>query len=388
MKPPSRYLWILVFLLAMADGYAVVEINANVPETVASGVNYYVWMQTNDPYGDNQGESYISVSKNGSFFSWHSSGGPNATCWEQTVDYGAQTVVYEAEGSIGNESTSGNLYYTQILAANDAEFVSHSFASGSMEIGSSRLYSVTFKNVGTGAWSTDSTPHRLGSQNPYDNGTWGFGRVALQPSESVAPNSQKTFSFYVIAPQTPGTYNLQWGMLEESVEWFGDSSPNIQVSVVGDGTPPTTPGELQSTGVTSSSISLAWGAATDSGSGLAGYKLYRRLASQSAGAESLIASPSTTSYTDTGLSYSTGYAYYVKAYDFAGNLSGGTNTLTTATATNFTAADTNANGLPDWIESGLSGGAYGSSIAITNLIIEAPAQPGGSINLQLLQPQF
>ena len=93
---------------------------------------------------------------------------------------------------------------------------------------------ITMANRGTKTWSTS---HRLGSQNPQDNTTWGRHRVYL--TNNVSPGSEVTFSFTVTAPTTPGTYNFQWRMLEEMVEWFGDFTPNVVITVE-----PGTPGVL------------------------------------------------------------------------------------------------------------------------------------------------
>ena len=84
------------------------------------------------------------------------------------------------------------------------------------------------KNTGTTTW-TSSGNYNLGSQNPQDNATWGTGRIGL-PS-SVAAGAEVTFNFTVTAPATPGTYNFQWRMVQDGVEWFGDYSPNFQVTV-------------------------------------------------------------------------------------------------------------------------------------------------------------
>lgn len=56
----------------------------------------------------------------------------------------------------------------------------------------------------------------------------------------------KTFTFNVKAPANSGTYNFQWQMLKENVEWFGEKTPNIAVSVVlaADTTPPAAPSGL------------------------------------------------------------------------------------------------------------------------------------------------
>ncbi len=53
---------------------------------------------------------------------------------------------------------------------------------------------------------------------------------------SVAPGQQVTLNFTVTAPSTSGSYNFQWRMVHDGVVWFGDTSPNVLVSV--SATPP------------------------------------------------------------------------------------------------------------------------------------------------------
>ena len=79
-----------------------------------------------------------------------------------------------------------------------------------------------------------------------------------------------------------------------------------------DATAPSVPANLQATVVSTSRIDLTWTASTDN-VGVAGYRVYR--------GGSLIASPSGTSYSDTGLAAGTTYSYRVAAYDAAGNAS-------------------------------------------------------------------
>jgi YD repeat-containing protein len=89
-------------------------------------------------------------------------------------------------------------------------------------------------------------------------------------------------------------------------------------------TAPSTPTGLTATAASPSRINLSWSASTDTGgSGLAGYRVYR--------GGSLIASPTTTSYSDTGLAASTAYSYAVHAYDNATNTSGPSNTASATT---------------------------------------------------------
>jgi endoglucanase Acf2 len=95
----------------------------------------------------------------------------------------------------------------------------------------------------------------------------------------------------------------------------------------GDTTPPSVPGGLAVSSVTSSSVTLTWNAATDTGgSGLAGYDLLR------GGVK--VASPSGTSATDSGLAPGSSHTYTVKARDGAGNLSAASAPVTATTSQN------------------------------------------------------
>ena len=91
--------------------------------------------------------------------------------------------------------------------------------------------SVTMQNTGTTTW-TRNTFHRLGTQNPQDNNLWtGSARVLMPVGASVAPGASHTFTFNVTAPATAGTYNFQWRMVQDGVEWFVGLSVNLQIKV-------------------------------------------------------------------------------------------------------------------------------------------------------------
>src|SRR5206468_251678 len=72
------------------------------------------------------------------------------------------------------------------------------------------------------------------------------------------------------------------------------------------------PTGLTASAVSSSQIKLSWAASSDN-VGVSGYRVYR--------GGTQIATTSTTSFTNTGLSPSTTYTYAVAAFDAAGNLS-------------------------------------------------------------------
>jgi hypothetical protein len=124
---------------------------------------------------------------------------------------------------------SSNVAVTVTVPARDAVFVAQSVPA-TMVAGQAYTVSVTMRNAGSQTW-TAASGYLLGSQNPQDNSTWGFGRVGLGASDSITTGQQKTFSFTVTAPATAGTYNFQWRMLQERVTWFGGFSSNVAVTV-------------------------------------------------------------------------------------------------------------------------------------------------------------
>jgi GH18 family chitinase len=93
-----------------------------------------------------------------------------------------------------------------------------------------------------------------------------------------------------------------------------------------DTTAPTAPTALAGRSSGTGSVSLSWTPSTDTGgSGLAGYDVYR--SSQAGGPFTRIASPTSNSFTDSGLTSRQAYSYYVKARDGAGNTSAASATV-------------------------------------------------------------
>src|SRR5262249_40734618 len=100
----------------------------------------------------------------------------------------------------------------------------------SMTTGQTTTVDVTMLNTGLTTW-TSSSNFSLGSQNPQDNLTWGRNRAPLP--NAVPPGSQVTIPFTITAPTTPGTYNFRWRMVQDGVEWFGELTDNIPITVLG-----------------------------------------------------------------------------------------------------------------------------------------------------------
>lgn len=157
-----------------------------------------------------------------------------------------------------------SLVATDALAANNSAFVSQTVPL-EMTASTSYAVTVTYQNTGTTAWS-QAAGHRLGSQNPQDGQTWGLGRVALSAGEVVPTGTVKALSFSVVAPAATGVYDFQWRMVQENVEWFGDVSPNVRVTVR-----PAAPSGLSPSGgvslpSASSIAALSWGSAAGAAS--------------------------------------------------------------------------------------------------------------------------
>ncbi len=96
----------------------------------------------------------------------------------------------------------------------------------------------------------------------------------------------------------------------------------IQALIGLDSVPPSTPTGLVATGVAISQVDLSWASSTDNYL-LSGYHVWRD--------DVLIATTSLTTYSDTGLSSSTSYVYYVTAFDSAFNESASSTSATGTT---------------------------------------------------------
>ena len=144
-----------------------------------------------------------------------------------------------------------------------------------------------------------------------------------------------TNSVSAVTPQTLGgtTYNfVSWsdgGNQSHLIIGTGPATYVATYTVGGDTTPPTPPTGLTASPLSGTQITLSWTASTDN-VGVTGYQVER---CQGAGCTAfvLIATPTTTSYGDPGLTPGTSYSYRVRATDAVGNLSGYSNVATATT---------------------------------------------------------
>ncbi|MCF8714992.1 T9SS type A sorting domain-containing protein [Joostella atrarenae] len=129
------------------------------------------------------------------------------------------------------EGTSSKIWFLKAKnqMGNNAEFISQSSIPQRMERGQQIDVSVTMKNAGTTTWTREDS-YKLGSFN--DDDSFGFVRVQLDSLEEILPNEEKTFDFSITAPDSLETYNFQWKVVQEFVEWFGEETLPKKIKVV------------------------------------------------------------------------------------------------------------------------------------------------------------
>lgn len=134
-----------------------------------------------------------------------------------------------------------------------------------------------------------------------------YSFVNREYNGTIQPGASVTFGFVGTGPGTPTNCRFNGG----------------SCTGVADPQPPTAPAGLAVSGVTSSSVSLSWQAASDN-VGVAGYRVLT--------GTTVRTTATGTSATVTGLNPSTAYTFTVRAYDAAGNVSAASNAVTATTS--------------------------------------------------------
>ncbi|KKS07707.1 hypothetical protein A3K01_01455 [candidate division WWE3 bacterium RIFOXYD1_FULL_43_17] len=177
----------------------------------------------------------------------------------------------------------------------------------------------------------------------FINGAGGIGHYAISSSDvhniffASTNDVAYGFSKFTVAPTgITSTYvdNASTTPFTDTFSITASGVTNPPPPPVSDTTPPSVPSNLAATAASSSQINLSWSASTDN-VGVTGYEVYRNNVK--------VATVTSTSYNNSGLTSSTSYSFYVKAFDAASNYSAASNT---ATATTLTVADTSAPSTP------------------------------------------
>jgi chitodextrinase len=180
----------------------------------------------------------------------------------------------------------------------------------------------------SGALTTTNSAELLFAANYVQTGTSGSGsgftkRMITQPDSDIVEDSILT---------AKGSYTGT-APLSQSGWWVMQMAAFRAAS--GTVTPPTQPANLKATAASGSQINLSW-TASNSSIGIAHYNVQH---CQGSGCSSFtpVATPTGTTYSDTGLTLGTSYSYRVQAVDTAGNVSAFS---TVASATTTTQSDT------------------------------------------------
>lgn len=152
--------------------------------------------------------------------------------------YVPQTRTHQSLSTEGNTVPAGmtdlalEVLLRDDIEGNYAQIITF-VAPAQMTAGQEYTVDVTVKNMGSTTWvSAGNKPWRLGSQGPRDNKTWGMSRVPIPQGEQVRPRDTYTFSFTVNAPAEPGNHDMQWQMVQDGKEWFGQMSEKLTITVV------------------------------------------------------------------------------------------------------------------------------------------------------------
>lgn len=120
-------------------------------------------------------------------------------------------------------------------AGPEAQVIGEMAPPAEMTAGQRAQVSLSIANCGDATWeaaaSTASSGVKLGSRAPDDNERWGVSRVAL-PGD-VPPGYRVRVSFAVTAPETNGTHDYQFGLVDELVRWIDAPSELRRIAVTG-----------------------------------------------------------------------------------------------------------------------------------------------------------
>ncbi|MGW1588370.1 glycosyl hydrolase family 18 protein [Streptomyces sp. NPDC002386] len=196
----------------------------------------------------------------------------------------------------------------------------------------------------TSAWDADVTnsgTHWTAKNKSYNGG--------------IAPGASVSFGFNGAGPGSPSNCKLN-----------GDSCDGT--TVPGDAAP-SAPGTPTASGITDTSVKIAWGAATDD-KGVKNYDVLRD--------GKVVSTVTATSYTDTGLTAGTDYSYTVRARDTADQ----TGPVSGAVAVHTTGGGTTPPPTGDKVKLGYftEWGIYGRNYNVKNLVTSGSAAKITHIN--------
>ncbi|SDX07038.1 fibronectin type III domain-containing protein [Paenibacillus sp. CF384] len=261
---------------------------------------------------------------------WTACAGENQTC----SFTGTKEVRYGANGSFNY-----GIFTNSVVCSNN-QF-------GDPAPGAYKSCEVNLAGTGSSDTTAPTAPGSLTSPSKTStsvNLSW------ASSTDNVAVTGYDVYNGSTLAGTTAGTTFTVSGLTAGTTYSFtvkakdaaGNASAasntlSVTTNAAADTQAPTAPSGLASPSKTSTSVSLSWTASTDN-VGVTGYEVYS--------GSTLVGTPTSNSFTVTGLTASTSYSFTVKAKDAAGNLSAASGALgVTTNAATDTQAPTAPTGL-------------------------------------------
>jgi chitodextrinase len=148
------------------------------------------------------------------------------------------------------------------------------------------------------------------------------GYTILRNNVIIANSASNSFADMSVLPSTSYSYAVLAYDAAGNLSGQSNTATATTPATTSDTTLPSAPGDLLASVISQNKIKLTWTVATDN-VGVTGYNIYRD--------NVLVATSSTNSFVNTGLTASTSYTFYVRAYDAAGNVSTQSNIVSATT---------------------------------------------------------
>jgi len=308
---------------------------------LSASTTYYVRAYATNPTGTGYGtiQSFMTGTNPPVISSIASSTATATSTITWTTDQSSNSeVVYGLTTSYGSASSSASLVITHSIglsglsAGTTYHFeVASMNGSGQTATSSDQTFTTatnapTISNISSGTptttaatvtWTTDQSSNSevvYGTTTAYGSAS---SSASLVTSHSISLSGLSSNTTYHYAVVSANAYSQTSSSTDQTLTTASSSS---------DTQPPTTPTNLVATPASPTEIDLSWTASTDN-VGVVGYKIFRdgtQVATDTSG----------TTYADTGLSApSTYHAYWISAYDAAGNVSTSTGTTVGVTLT-------------------------------------------------------
>ena len=262
--------------------------------------------------------------------------------WNASTDNVGVTAYYIYQnGTYKTASATRSFTITGLTAGTTYSFTVKAIDAAGNLSAASNAASVTTTALPTGDTTIPTTPTNLAASGTTQTTTqlaWtastdnvGIATYSVyQNGAYIASSTTNAFSVTGLTANTAYSFTVKGKDAAGNLS-IASNTATIRTLAVGvDATPPSAPTNLSATAITQTSTRLNWTASTDN-VGVATYSVYKN--------GTYVGAATTTSYTVSGLSANTTYAFTVKGKDAAQNLSSVSNTVNVTT---LAAADTTA----------------------------------------------